>query len=79
MKRMQLKNRRHPFRDGAGSASVEVAMLTAAVAATALVAVSGFGEMVAGAVTDSCREFAVLSGTSPQECHAPPEPVTSGG
>lgn len=54
-------------------------MLTAAVAATALVAVSGFGEMVAGAVTDSCREFAVLSGTSPQECHAPPEPVTSGG
>jgi hypothetical protein len=50
-------------------------MLTAAVAATVLVAVSGFGEMVATAVSDSCREFAVLSGTSPQKCDAPPEPV----
>ncbi|MGF1664237.1 MAG: hypothetical protein ACFCVG_17535 [Kineosporiaceae bacterium] len=49
-------------------------MLTAAVAATVLVAVSGFGEMAAIAVTDSCREFAVLSGVSPQECDAPPEP-----
>jgi hypothetical protein len=48
-------------------------MLTTAVAATVLVALSGIAELVAESVTRTCREFAVMSDMTPEECDAPPD------
>lgn len=53
-------------------------MLMAAAAATALVAVSGFTGLAASTLSNSCREFAILSEFSPKECDAPPEKAPTG-
>lgn len=52
-------NRRHPARGDGGSSSVEVALLTALLAAFAITAAGAFAGMATGMIKRTCADMAM--------------------